>query len=119
VPPNATAGRSEIHLSHKTPEFSLKLISSPLCIEPTVLTDTAFAPGPHAPPGAAVHSGGAAQAREEPGSDIRIDQERKAAILGAMKNIQLDYIPPWAVKISENEFEKEVKAAVERKGPKK
>jgi len=33
-----------------------------------------------------------------------------------MKNIQLDYIPAWALRISENEFEKEVKAVVAKKG---
>jgi hypothetical protein len=72
--------------------------------------------GPQTPHGAAVaRCEGLARTQEGPDSDIEIDQEKKAAILGAMKNIQLNYIPPWALRITENDFEKEVKAAVRNK----
>lgn len=40
--------------------------------------------------------------------DIQLDREKKAAIVGAMKNVRLDYVPPWATKISEADFSKQV-----------
>lgn len=75
--------------------------------------------GPLATPGAAAaRHEGRTSSQEGTDSDIQIDQEKKAAILGAMKNIQLDYIPPWALRISGNDFEKQVQAVVrERTGP--
>lgn len=84
---------------------------------PTLPISAPYRGRPHAPPTAAAGAPQtSAQAKSGSDSDIQIDQERKAAILGAMKNIQLDYIPAWALRISENEFEKEVKAVVAKKG---
>lgn len=40
--------------------------------------------------------------------DIQLDQEKKAAIIGAMKNIKLEYVPDWATRISETDFSSQV-----------
>lgn len=55
---------------------------------------------------------GTTQAQELPpeAEDIHLDEEKKAAIIGAMKNVRLDYVPTWATRISERELNSQIDA---------
>ena len=47
--------------------------------------------------------------QEEPSQEgIQLNLEKKAAIIGAMKNVKLEYVPPWATRISEADFSTQV-----------
>lgn len=53
--------------------------------------------------------------QEEPGrldssEEIHLDDEKKAAIMGAMKNVRINYIPAWATRLSDKDLDAQVDA---------
>lgn len=51
---------------------------------------------------------GSSEDQVAPADEITIDDEKRTAILGAMKNIKLDYMPSWAVHLSQRDWDNTV-----------
>ena len=59
-------------------------------------------------------SGDAAAAELSPANPITLDEEQRAAILGAMKDVSLEYKPQWAVQLSDQQWNQTVGAFASR-----
>lgn len=82
--------------------------------QPLAMADDGAAPAVHASGSPADHVLGALPAAAA-ADDFDISEELRAAILGAMKGVTVEYRPAWAGDVSEDEWRSNIQGLLERR----